>query len=108
MRNVSFSHDAANFIFQTLGSNFWHTGLRSLWTGRDSIHEDDQELSAIIKKEKNRQVIGLELIASEVRQMSCKNVVFEQVRLKPSCTFTEDGKRLVISDLSRRRIVLSE
>lgn len=54
-----------NRNLQTLGTSFRHISLRSLWTGRDSIHDDDQELSVIIKKEKKRQVIGLELIASE-------------------------------------------
>ncbi|KAH3826053.1 serine hydroxymethyltransferase, mitochondrial-like [Dreissena polymorpha] len=40
-------------------------GVRSVWTGRNTLAEDDPELSAIISKEKNRQVTGLELIASE-------------------------------------------
>ena len=34
-------------------------------------------------------------------------MVFEQVRHKPGCTSTEDGKRLEILDLERRRSVLS-
>ena len=33
--------------------------------------------------------------------------VFDQVRHKPGCTATEDGKRLEISDLGNRGIVLS-
>ena len=33
--------------------------------------------------------------------------VFDQVRHKPGCTATEDGKRLEISDLGSRGIVLS-
>lgn len=40
--------------------------LRTLWTGRESLEEDDPELMSIIKQEKKRQVNGLELIASEV------------------------------------------
>ena len=33
--------------------------------------------------------------------------VSDQVRHKPGCTTTEDGKRLEISDLDRRGILLS-
>lgn len=40
--------------------------IRTLWTGRESLEEDDPELMSIIKQEKKRQVNGLELIASEV------------------------------------------
>ena len=36
------------------------------------------------------------------------NVVFERVRHKPACTSTEKSKKLEISDLSRRGVVLSE
>ncbi|XP_061173931.1 serine hydroxymethyltransferase, mitochondrial-like [Saccostrea echinata] len=39
--------------------------LRTVWTGRESLEEDDPEVMAIIKQEKKRQVHGLELIASE-------------------------------------------
>ncbi|XP_060075574.1 serine hydroxymethyltransferase, mitochondrial-like [Ylistrum balloti] len=38
---------------------------RALWTGKDSLAEDDPDMMAIIKREKVRQVSGLELIASE-------------------------------------------
>ncbi|XP_069105089.1 serine hydroxymethyltransferase, mitochondrial-like [Argopecten irradians] len=38
---------------------------RALWTGKESIGEDDPDMMAIIKREKARQVSGLELIASE-------------------------------------------
>ena len=48
--------------------------MRSLWTGQEAIGEDDPELAAIIKKEKNRQVTGLELIASEVRYLNSSRV----------------------------------
>ena len=37
------------------------------WTGRDPLGELDPAVKEIIGKEKNRQVMGLELIASEVR-----------------------------------------
>lgn len=40
--------------------------IRTLWTGREGLEEDDPELMSIIKQEKKRQVNGLELIASEV------------------------------------------
>ena len=36
------------------------------WTGRDPLAELDPAIKEIIEKEKNRQVMGLELIASEV------------------------------------------
>lgn len=36
------------------------------WTGRDPLAELDPAVKEIIGKEKNRQVMGLELIASEV------------------------------------------
>ncbi len=36
------------------------------WTGRSALMESDPELKALIQKEKARQVLGLELIASEV------------------------------------------
>ncbi|CAG2208740.1 SHMT [Mytilus edulis] len=39
--------------------------LRLLWTGNEPLAEDDPEILAIIKNEKNRQIRGLELIASE-------------------------------------------
>lgn len=37
------------------------------WTGCDPLSEADPELQDLIRKEKNRQKTGLELIASEVR-----------------------------------------
>ena len=39
------------------------------WTGRNPLAELDPEINEIIGKEKNRQVMGLELIASEVQKM---------------------------------------
>ena len=37
------------------------------WTGQRSLEEVDPEMREIIRKEKQRQIQGLELIASEVR-----------------------------------------
>jgi glycine hydroxymethyltransferase len=38
---------------------------RSAWTGHEDINDDDPEVANLIRKEKHRQVAGLELIASE-------------------------------------------
>ena len=45
------------------------------WTGRDPLVELDPDIKELIGKEKNRQVTGLELIASEVGclQLACLN-----------------------------------
>ncbi|XP_023330636.1 serine hydroxymethyltransferase, mitochondrial [Eurytemora carolleeae] len=40
-------------------------GLRLLWTGRESIEQDDPEMWNLLQEEKRRQKTGLELIASE-------------------------------------------
>lgn len=40
--------------------------MASSWTLREPLEEDDPEISALIKMEKERQRCGLELIASEV------------------------------------------
>jgi len=37
-----------------------------MWTGQNSLDEADPELLELIRCEKNRQKLGLELIASEV------------------------------------------
>jgi len=39
--------------------------FRSKWTGKESLADDDPEISNLIKAEKLRQKSGLELIASE-------------------------------------------
>ncbi|KAL4228689.1 Serine hydroxymethyltransferase 2 [Mactra antiquata] len=39
--------------------------VRNVWNGRESLGEDDPDILNIIKKEKQRQIYGLELIASE-------------------------------------------
>lgn len=46
------------------------------WTGRSPLSESDPELQDIIRKEKNRQKTGLELIGSEVRVQRSKGVEF--------------------------------
>lgn len=38
----------------------------SSWSGKELLENDDPEILSIIHKEKDRQVRGLELIASEV------------------------------------------
>ena len=43
-----------------------NASARSVWTGKDSLAEDDPEVHGIITQEKHRQIYGLELIASEV------------------------------------------
>ena len=40
--------------------------MASSWTLREPLQEDDPEISALIKREKERQRCGLELISSEV------------------------------------------
>lgn len=39
------------------------------WTGNELLENDDPEMYALIRKEKERQRNGLELIASEVRYL---------------------------------------
>ena len=36
------------------------------WTLRETLAEDDPEVKELIRREKDRQIRGLELIASEV------------------------------------------
>ena len=48
------------------------------WTGQESLSEDDPEMWALLQKEKDRQCRGLELIASEVLQLSHSFPVFHQ------------------------------
>jgi len=38
---------------------------RQLWTGQESLEQDDPEMFSLVQQEKRRQVSGLELIASE-------------------------------------------
>lgn len=40
--------------------------MASEWTGQETLAETDPEIKSIIQKEKHRQRVGLELIASEV------------------------------------------
>ena len=39
---------------------------RSVWDGKTPLEQDDPDMMNILKKEKDRQTRGLELIASEV------------------------------------------
>ncbi|KAK3577706.1 hypothetical protein CHS0354_032699 [Potamilus streckersoni] len=43
----------------------WCSSRRCRWTGNEALSDDDPEIFSIIQKEKNRQVTGIELIASE-------------------------------------------
>lgn len=38
-----------------------------MWTGNQPLSQADPEIWQLIQKEKQRQIVGLELIASEVR-----------------------------------------
>lgn len=38
---------------------------RTLWSGREGLSDDDPEMFGLLREEKNRQLSGLELIASE-------------------------------------------
>ena len=44
---------------------------RQLWSGKESLKDDDPEMYDLINKEKKRQIEGLELIASEVTLSFC-------------------------------------
>ena len=43
----------------------------SAWTGRTPLEEVDPDILGLIREEKQRQVCGLELIASEVMSLFC-------------------------------------
>ncbi len=64
-------------------------GARSVWTGKDSLDDNDPEIRAVIAREKDRQTRGLELIASEVRearlQAPTTSVFFEGSSVLPVC-----------------------
>ena len=47
------------------GQSLRLTGARSFFFGTEPLEQDDPEINAIIKAEKQRQKSGLELIASE-------------------------------------------
>ena len=45
-----------------------HDGTKTVsWTGQESLAQIDPEILSLIRDEKQRQIRGLELIASEVR-----------------------------------------
>ena len=47
------------------------TMTASAWTGRTPLEEVDPDILGLIREEKQRQVCGLELIASEVMSLFC-------------------------------------
>lgn len=48
--------------------------MASTWTLQEPLEEADPEIMDLIKREKDRQCKGLELIASEVSLQSCKGL----------------------------------
>lgn len=56
------------------------------WTGNESLKDDDPEMYNLIRREKRRQVEGLELIASEVYMFNI-NLSFFSACLLPYFTF---------------------
>lgn len=81
--NCSFGFQEANFFIisdvclqpcwdtlfssSTLQSLYRASAIRAtIWTGQEKLEDDDPEMNDLIKQEKDRQVRGLELIASEV------------------------------------------
>ena len=55
------------FSSSTLQSLYRASAIRAtIWTGQEKLEDDDPEMNDLIKQEKDRQVRGLELIASEV------------------------------------------
>lgn len=54
------------FSSSTLQSLYRASAIRAtIWTGQEKLEDDDPEMNDLIKQEKDRQVRGLELIASE-------------------------------------------
>lgn len=54
--------------------------MASSWTLREPLQEDDPEISALIKREKERQRCGLELISSEVINLMKICLIYCNVR----------------------------
>lgn len=54
--------------FRGLDRRFQQAMASSSWTLQEPLEEDDPEIFELIKKEKQRQRNGLELIASEVEK----------------------------------------
>lgn len=50
---------------KSLSQGVVHTAGRTLWTGNETLEQDDPEMFGLIQQEKKRQCSGLELIASE-------------------------------------------
>ena len=60
----SWDHLFSNAALQSLSRSC--TLKATIWTGQEPLEDDDPEMCDLIKQEKDRQVRGLELIASEV------------------------------------------
>jgi len=59
LRKVGFSKSMQSLLCGT------RIHQRSMWSGKESLKDDDPEMFDLIAKEKRRQIEGLELIASE-------------------------------------------
>jgi len=70
-RSSSFIHTstsipgAAEARPQVVQPEHWFSNNADEWTGEENLKDDDPEMWSIIQKEKDRQIRGLELIASE-------------------------------------------
>ena len=53
------------FVARALSRTSARTCTRTKWTGQETLAQDDPEMWSLIQEEKQRQVSGLELIASE-------------------------------------------
>ena len=62
-----------------------HDGTKTVsWTGQESLAQIDPEILSLIRDEKQRQIRGLELIASEVRLLrGTKNTFFVSPSTSP-------------------------
>ena len=55
-------------FFLLIQSGSFRSCERLLWTGQDSVTAADPEVNDLLSQEKDRQLRGLELIASEARR----------------------------------------
>lgn len=67
-----------------LAANATRLRAMSSWTGQTDLKSTDSQVFDIIKKEKHRQVNGLELIASEVHVVASFLLTHVQ-RSRPVC-----------------------
>ena len=56
---------AVRSLLRAGGRGWVGRGARSLWTGQEPMEQDDPEMWGLVQEEKQRQLKGLELIASE-------------------------------------------